>query len=167
MAGHFYVTSFCNFAHDTKTGRPIGHECYIIPPSALKLEMAGDTDGASEIMQTKMKRVFVRGRERKNPASGASQVVWDVDPTSGACAVTVSAFFQSHAAARKAASDLGSLEGEGFEVADNFAYCMIGPSWQECVDGGMSVRSTDKARANIFKAVCREIESAGHDWREV
>ena len=34
----FYVTSFCNFAHATKSGRPIGHECYIIPPALLVAE---------------------------------------------------------------------------------------------------------------------------------
>jgi hypothetical protein len=39
----FYVTTFCNFAHDLKTGRPISHECYIIPPKLLKLEMEADT----------------------------------------------------------------------------------------------------------------------------
>jgi hypothetical protein len=79
----------------------------------------------------------------------------------------VSAFFPSKAAARQAASDLGSLEGEGFEVADNFAYCMVGQSWQDCIDQGVSERDTDKYQHDIFKAVCREIAAAGHDWQEV
>lgn len=35
----FYVTTFCNFAHNLKTGRPIKHECFIIPPKLLKIEM--------------------------------------------------------------------------------------------------------------------------------
>jgi hypothetical protein len=33
-----YVTSFCNFPHYVETGRPIGHECYIIPPRCIKAE---------------------------------------------------------------------------------------------------------------------------------
>jgi len=34
-----YVTTFCNFAHCTKTGKPINHECYVIPPRLLRAEM--------------------------------------------------------------------------------------------------------------------------------
>jgi hypothetical protein len=33
-----YCTSFCNQGHSLKTGRPIGHECYIIPPRLLRME---------------------------------------------------------------------------------------------------------------------------------
>jgi hypothetical protein len=40
--GDFYVTSFCNFAHRLKDGKPIEHECYIIPPRLLKLEMKAE-----------------------------------------------------------------------------------------------------------------------------
>ena len=36
----FYVTSFCNFAHRLKDGKPLNHECYVIPPLLLRLEMA-------------------------------------------------------------------------------------------------------------------------------
>jgi len=36
-----YVTSFCNRAHDTKTGKPIGHECYILHPVDLMREREG------------------------------------------------------------------------------------------------------------------------------
>ncbi len=39
----FYVTTFCNFPHRLRDGKPIGHECYIIPPSLLRLE-CGTTD---------------------------------------------------------------------------------------------------------------------------
>jgi hypothetical protein len=35
----FYVTSFCNFPHRLKDGKPIRHECYIIPPKLLRAEM--------------------------------------------------------------------------------------------------------------------------------
>lgn len=34
----FYVTSFCNFPHRMSDGKPIGHECYVIPPRLLKAE---------------------------------------------------------------------------------------------------------------------------------
>lgn len=36
-----YCTSFCNFGHSLKTGRPIGHECYILDPKALQAERDG------------------------------------------------------------------------------------------------------------------------------
>jgi len=41
---NFYVTSFCNFPHRLKDGKPIKHECYILRPESLKLEMAGKFD---------------------------------------------------------------------------------------------------------------------------
>ena len=37
-----YCTSFCNFGHNIKTGRPIGHECYIILPGLLKAEIENE-----------------------------------------------------------------------------------------------------------------------------
>lgn len=39
-----YCTSFCNFGHRLKDGKPVEHECYIIPPELLRLERAGNTD---------------------------------------------------------------------------------------------------------------------------
>lgn len=36
-----YQTSFCNHGHATRDGVPVGHECYVIPPILLRLEMAG------------------------------------------------------------------------------------------------------------------------------
>jgi hypothetical protein len=33
-----YCTTFCNFAHYEDTGRPIAHECYIIPAPCLQIE---------------------------------------------------------------------------------------------------------------------------------
>ena len=52
----FYVTTYCNFAHDVETGEPIDHECIVIPPEALKAEMDGDYELAIEIMQGKPKK---------------------------------------------------------------------------------------------------------------
>jgi len=37
----FYVSTYCNFAHNMKTGAPIKHECRHIPPAALRLEREG------------------------------------------------------------------------------------------------------------------------------
>lgn len=45
-----YVTTYCNFPHNLDTGRPVDHECYILPPAALAAERAGDVDKAVEIL---------------------------------------------------------------------------------------------------------------------
>jgi hypothetical protein len=34
-----FTTSFCNKGHLLCDGRPIDHECYVIPPYLLRLEM--------------------------------------------------------------------------------------------------------------------------------
>jgi len=46
-----YVTSYCNFPHRVRDGKPIEHECGIIPPAALAAEMAGDMQLAIELIQ--------------------------------------------------------------------------------------------------------------------
>jgi hypothetical protein len=61
----FYVTTFCNFAHSVKTGRPIGHECYILPTRALKAEIDGNISDAIRILQTQGKGPLVNGRKAK------------------------------------------------------------------------------------------------------
>ena len=38
MAIEQYCTSFCNHSHHLSNGRPIGHECYVIPPALLRAE---------------------------------------------------------------------------------------------------------------------------------
>ena len=40
--GHYYTTSFCNFAHRLKDGMPVNHECYVLNPRGLAAEIAGD-----------------------------------------------------------------------------------------------------------------------------
>ena len=49
--GTYYVSTYCNFAHNLKTGRPIGHECRVIPPAALRAEMADDFETAIRLMR--------------------------------------------------------------------------------------------------------------------
>jgi hypothetical protein len=46
-----YMSTYCNFAHSTVTGKPIGHECRHIPPAALRLESEGLFTEAIAIMQ--------------------------------------------------------------------------------------------------------------------
>lgn len=50
-----YLTSYCNQYHDVITGKPIDHECIVIPPNALKAEMEGDTDKAIELIDQSKK----------------------------------------------------------------------------------------------------------------
>jgi hypothetical protein len=51
LRGGFYVTTYCNFAHDVKTGKPIDHECIKIPPAALRAEMDGDYEEAVRLLK--------------------------------------------------------------------------------------------------------------------
>lgn len=41
MSG-IWVTTFCNKAHRLSDGKPIKHECFIIPPKLLKAERDND-----------------------------------------------------------------------------------------------------------------------------
>jgi hypothetical protein len=66
LVSDIYCTTFCNFAHDLKTGRPVGHECYILPPKDLRREMdAKDGDDLTSLYTKK--GPIVRGRARKEP----------------------------------------------------------------------------------------------------
>ena len=65
LGGGAFVTSFCNFPHSLKTGRPIGHECYILPVKGLWAERDGRFDEAQNIFaEQRGSRVAVRGRGR-------------------------------------------------------------------------------------------------------
>lgn len=46
-----YCTSFCNHQHRIRDGKPVAHECYIIPPVALTHEMNGATEAAIAAIQ--------------------------------------------------------------------------------------------------------------------
>jgi hypothetical protein len=52
----YFVTSYCNQRHSTKTGKPVGHKCIIIPPAALRAEIAGNFDEALKIMRASQKK---------------------------------------------------------------------------------------------------------------
>jgi hypothetical protein len=45
-----YCTTYCNRGHVVQTGRPVGHECRVIPPKALRAEIDGDFKLAIEIL---------------------------------------------------------------------------------------------------------------------
>ena len=49
----FYVSTHCNFPHNTATGKPMRHQCRHIPPAALRLEREGLVTEAIAIMQGK------------------------------------------------------------------------------------------------------------------
>ena len=55
-----YCTTYCNRGHRISDGMPIGHECRVIPPAALKAEMDGDYEKAIALMTAEMPR-YSRG----------------------------------------------------------------------------------------------------------
>jgi hypothetical protein len=46
-----YCTTYCNHGHRLADGKPVGHECHIIPPRALAAEMDGDIHLAIQIIE--------------------------------------------------------------------------------------------------------------------
>jgi hypothetical protein len=57
----YYVSSYCNQSHRTIDGKPVEHECRIIPPAALRAEAEGDYERANEIMRSRKVRMMRRG----------------------------------------------------------------------------------------------------------
>jgi hypothetical protein len=45
-----YCTSYCNQGHRLSDGKPVDHECIILPPKALQAERDGDYEGAIDIL---------------------------------------------------------------------------------------------------------------------
>lgn len=60
-----YVTTYCNFPHDEKTGKPIGHTCYVLNPRALRAEIEGDFETALRIGIVKEPRREMTGRRNE------------------------------------------------------------------------------------------------------
>ncbi len=42
MKNRFYVSTFCNQAHDRVSGKPLNHECHILHPEDLTAETNGE-----------------------------------------------------------------------------------------------------------------------------
>ena len=61
-----YCSTYCNMGHRISTGRPVGHECRIIPPAALQAESEGDYKKAIEILDKAPFRI-VKGRPAPGP----------------------------------------------------------------------------------------------------
>lgn len=56
-----YCSTFCNFAHRLKDGKPIGHECYVIAPKLLAKERNGETWTNEEYEAWRKSRRIHRG----------------------------------------------------------------------------------------------------------
>jgi hypothetical protein len=59
-----YCTSFCNFGHSLKNGKPIAHECYVLPIAALQAERDGNIELAQQILSEQGKGPVVNGRSK-------------------------------------------------------------------------------------------------------
>lgn len=46
-----YVSTYCNFPHSMKDGKPIRHGCRVLPPAALRLERNGLVPEAIQLLQ--------------------------------------------------------------------------------------------------------------------
>jgi hypothetical protein len=61
----YYASTYCNKTHRMSDGKPVEHNCYILPPSALRLEYDGDYEAAIEVLQaSKPMREMLRGVKR-------------------------------------------------------------------------------------------------------
>ena len=60
-----FCTSFCNKGHRLSDGKPVEHECYILPPEAIKFEIMGDFEKANEILSNQKRRVVHQGVKTK------------------------------------------------------------------------------------------------------
>ena len=49
-AGTYYCTSFCNKAHRLSDGKPLEHECFVLPTAALFAEQQGSLAKAQELL---------------------------------------------------------------------------------------------------------------------
>ena len=56
-----YVTTFCNRAHRVLDGKPIGHECYVLPTEVLVAERNGNVERAFEVLSGWKKRKAHKG----------------------------------------------------------------------------------------------------------
>jgi hypothetical protein len=52
MSDNFYCTSYCNHPHRLTDGKPINHECYVLPVKALRMEYLGNVPLAIEYLMT-------------------------------------------------------------------------------------------------------------------
>jgi len=46
-----YCTSYCNHGHRVTDGKPVEHECHILPPEVLEAEREGNFERAAELLE--------------------------------------------------------------------------------------------------------------------
>jgi hypothetical protein len=46
-----WTTSYCNHAHRLADGVPIEHECYVLPPAALRAERINNFEEATRLLE--------------------------------------------------------------------------------------------------------------------
>lgn len=46
-----YCTTYCNHGHRLSDGKPVDHECHVLPPKALQAEREGDYERAAELIR--------------------------------------------------------------------------------------------------------------------
>ena len=56
-----YLTSYCNQAHRVKDGKPVDHECRMIPPAALQAEMDDQLDVARQMLESAPRTYMRKG----------------------------------------------------------------------------------------------------------
>lgn len=56
-----YCSSFCNQAHRLSDGKPLDHECFVLPTEMLYAERDGDYIKASQILTSWKKRRVHKG----------------------------------------------------------------------------------------------------------
>jgi hypothetical protein len=64
-----YCTTYCNRGHRLSDGKPVAHECCVLPPRALEAERAGDYELAISILEA-AKPLCVMRRGIREKASG-------------------------------------------------------------------------------------------------
>lgn len=45
-----YMSTYCNQGHRLSDGKPVNHECVILPPEALQAEREGDYERVWDLM---------------------------------------------------------------------------------------------------------------------
>ena len=61
MSGDLYCSTFCNNAHRLYDGKPVNHQCFVLPTEMLYAEQRGDFARAQLVMTKWKKRRIHNG----------------------------------------------------------------------------------------------------------
>lgn len=64
--GNTYCTTYCNHGHRLSDGKPVDHECHVLPPKALQAERDGDYEQAINLIQEAKPLKAHRGVRQKH-----------------------------------------------------------------------------------------------------